>query len=84
MELFLCASGAMGLMLSLNLGWKIGAWVPGAPQNMTPLLKLEQLIGKIEVVHWFADWTAEFDAGRLQNVKQHGAIPMITWEPWHW
>jgi beta-mannanase len=33
---------------------------------------------------WYQDWaqTPEIDVSLLQSVVDHGALPMLTWEPW--
>lgn len=65
-----------------------GAWVPGVPRNMTYLATFEADVGKpVAILHWYQGWgvtdgTQYFQTTWMNNVRNHGAIPMITWEPW--
>jgi beta-mannanase len=39
---------------------------------------------KLDIVMWYQDWvrTRTFDPALLRQVRQRGATPMLTWEPW--
>ena len=39
---------------------------------------------RVDLVMWYQDWasTRELDLSLLQRVADHGAVPMLTWEPW--
>jgi len=32
---------------------------------------------------WFVSWSESFPGGLCDLVRAEGAVPMITWEPWH-
>lgn len=63
----------------------LGAWIPGAPGDASRIDAYAALVGAPPaVVHWFQSWArfAEFPTASLDTVVAHGALPMITWEPW--
>jgi beta-mannanase len=52
---------------------------------MEPLLTFEELAERpVDIVMWYQDWALarSLDLSMLQRVVDHGALPMITWEPW--
>lgn len=59
-----------------------GAFVPGAayrPEEM--LLPLERSLGgEFDIIHWFSDWDAEFEARPFENVRALGRAPLLTWQ----
>ncbi len=69
-----------------------GAYVPDAPRfsQNTNLADFERNAGKpVSIVHWFQGWgvtdgTQYFQTQWMNDVRNHGSIPLITWEPWNW
>jgi mannan endo-1,4-beta-mannosidase len=40
---------------------------------------------KVSIIHWFQQWggtNKSFDTASLDQVRGHGAIPLLSWEPW--
>jgi len=67
---------------------KLGVWQPPAPGDFGPLTSLEAALGrKVDIVPWYQAWgspnNSAFRADKIRWVHEHGAIPMITWEPWN-
>ncbi len=64
-----------------------GAFVEGVPASLDPLTRLEQQTGlHAAIVHAFHGWgkrgeEEELDSRELDEVRAHGAIPFISWEP---
>jgi hypothetical protein len=60
-----------------------GAYIPGAPQDMSLVTQMESQAGKhIGIVMWYEHWSgpwAAFHAPDFQNVLAHGSMPMVTW-----
>lgn len=67
-------------------GLSLGVWQPGAPWNMRELTSFESRVGKkMAIVMWYQGWgasNAPFDPTIVKAVADHGAMPLITWEPW--
>jgi beta-mannanase len=52
---------------------------------MEPLLEFElQAERPVDLIMWYQDWvhTGELDVGLIQRVADHGAVPLLTWDPW--
>jgi hypothetical protein len=62
----------------------LGAWVPGAPDGMSPLQAHVADVGRSPaMLMWYQDWTGPLvNTGELNAVTERGAVPMITWEAW--
>jgi beta-mannanase len=68
-------------------GAYVGTFVPPAPWDISAVDNYASLSGKRPaIVLWYQPWTTngmyKFDAAACISVLQHGAIPLITWEPW--
>jgi beta-mannanase len=67
-------------------GIAVGLYRPEYPDDLTTLTAYDQAIGApVALVHWYVlwgGWKAAFNQADLEAVQQHGAVPMITWEPW--
>ncbi len=40
---------------------------------------------KVSIVHWFQRWgdlDNSFDTAMMNQVRNHGSIPLLSWEPW--
>ncbi len=40
---------------------------------------------KVSIVHWFQRWGDQnnsFDIAMMNQVRNHGSIPLLSWEPW--
>lgn len=40
---------------------------------------------KVSIIHWFQRWegvNSSFDTAMMNQVRNHGAIPLLSWEPW--
>lgn len=65
-----------------------GAYVRDAPRDFSKLIAFENAAQKkVAIVHWYQGWgvkdgTQYFPKNWMDQVRAHGAIPMITWEPW--
>ena len=65
-----------------------GVHVPGWLQDMSAVTAFEQDSHKsVSIVMWYQGWglqdgTQNFEATWMNNVRTHGSIPMVTWEPW--
>ena len=68
----------------------MGAYIPGAPQDTTPLSQFETMTGhRMSIVSWYQPWgynngtyASALDTNALATVAARGATPMITWEAW--
>lgn len=59
-----------------------GMHLDGVPEDMSKISKYEEAFGhKIEVIHYFQDWTISLVNQNLYNIKNHGSIPLISWIP---
>lgn len=67
-----------------------GVHVPGQPASLTHLEAFEHDVNKaVSIVMWYQGWGVSdssryFQTGWMDNVRNHGAIPMVTWEPWNY
>ena len=65
-----------------------GVHVPGWLDNLDALTTFENAAQrKVSIVMWYQGWgltdgTQNFQTSWMNNVRGHGSIPMITWEPW--
>jgi len=60
-----------------------GLYVSGVPSDMTPLLNLESKIAShAAVVNFYVADSESFPMNRATSIRDHGSIPMITWEFW--
>jgi hypothetical protein len=67
-------------------GIALGVWVPGLPEASV-LDRYTELTGHLPaIVHWWSNWqrsSRNFDTVAAEAIRRRGAIPMISWEPWH-
>jgi hypothetical protein len=67
-----------------------GAYVSGFPPTFSELTSFERDAGKsVSIVMWYQDWGITdggqyFHPSWMNQVRSHGSIPMITWEPWNY
>jgi len=74
----------------------LGARIERAPDEPTKIDEFINLVGaKPPVVMWFSSWAlcaypynstngeGCFDPAELEEVVNRGAMPMVTWQPWH-
>ncbi len=67
-----------------------GVNVPGQPANLTQLTAFEHDVNKpASIDMWYQGWGVSdssryFQPGWMNNVRNAGSIPMITWEPWNY
>ena len=65
-----------------------GVHVPGWLDNLNALTTFENdAKKKVAIVMWYQGWgltdgTQNFQTSWMNNVRNHGSIPMVTWEPW--
>ncbi len=63
-------------------GCYVGVYIPSAPYSMEGLIQFEDSIGhKVGIVMWFMGSTDSFPPDACEEVINHGAIPLITWQP---
>jgi hypothetical protein len=65
-----------------------GVHVPGWLDNLDALTTFENdAHQKVSIVMWYQGWglidgTQNFQTAWMNNVRNHGSIPMVSWEPW--
>jgi hypothetical protein len=67
---------------SIYTGVYVSSWL----DTLTPITKFEQDAHKsVSIVMWYQGWGypqgQNFEPGWMNNVRNHGSIPMISWEP---
>jgi beta-mannanase len=63
----------------------LGVYQHGAPWEMGPLAAFEARAERpVAIVMWYQDWAGsrELDLRMFERVAEHGAVPLLTWEPW--
>ncbi len=65
----------------------LGAFIPDARGDARAILTFATHLGTApRAVMWYQDWTdpeaRAFNAGQMDAVYIHGAVPVVTWEPW--
>ncbi|MDQ7841814.1 MAG: glycosyl hydrolase [bacterium] len=68
-------------------GAVLGVFVPGVPEDMRLLDSLEETVRRrFMMVSFYQSWGSrpdqQFDPRALNRILAHGAIPVLTWEPW--
>lgn len=67
-----------------------GVHVPGQPSSLANLEAFEHDVHKpASIVMWYQGWGVSdssryFQPSWMDNVRNHGSIPMVTWEPWNY
>src|SRR6202011_2910949 len=66
-----------------------GMYQTGAPWSWGQFNTVESQINRHSaIVHWYAQWGNQSgvytptELNMLNAVRQHGSLPLITWEPW--
>ncbi len=65
-----------------------GVHVPGWLDKLCALITFENdAKKKVSLVMWYQGWgltdgTQYFQTSWMDNVRSHGSIPMVTWQPW--
>ncbi len=67
---------------SIYYGVHATSWL----QNLTPVTTFEHDIHKgVSIVMWYQGWGStqgqNFEPSWMDNVRNHGSLPMVTWEP---
>jgi mannan endo-1,4-beta-mannosidase len=62
----------------------VGIMTNGGPYEFTQLDRFAQAVGYQPSVYEFAQgWAVnQFDSNAIDNVAEHGMLPLISWEPW--
>jgi len=65
----------------------LGAFIPDARGNAQAILTFATRVGTApRAVMWYQDWaqpeTRAFNTEQMDAVYIHGAVPVVTWEPW--
>jgi hypothetical protein len=62
----------------------VGAYISGADNNPSLIDDFNNQVGRqAAVILSYKDWSqAPFVGDQLDGIWNHGAVPMITWEPW--
>jgi mannan endo-1,4-beta-mannosidase len=62
----------------------VGVMTNGGPYDFTQLDRFTQAVGYQPSVYEFAQgWAVnQFDRSAIDNVAEHGMLPLISWEPW--
>jgi hypothetical protein len=82
--------GQLGTELGLvpeASGLLLGVYRPEVPHSMARLERMEEAIGKsMDILSFYQTWGDReedaFPRALVRNTTRHGAMPMITWEPW--
>lgn len=67
-----------------------GVYVPGWLNTLSNITAFEQDAHKsVSIIMWYQGWgmtdgTQNFEPTWMNNVREHGSIPMVTWEPWYY
>lgn len=67
-----------------------GVNVAGQPTNLEKVRAFEYHARKaVSIVMWYQGWgvqdsSRDFQPGWMNTVRDHGAIPMVSWEPWNY
>jgi beta-mannanase len=67
-----------------------GIHVPGQLYDYSAITQMQDAAGKnASIVMLYQGWaTADgaenFETVWMDNIRDHGSIPMVTWEPWHY
>ena len=65
-----------------------GVHVPGWLNDISSITAFESRAQKaVSIVMWYQGWgitdgSQNFQTTWMENVRAHGAIPLVTWEPW--
>lgn len=76
--------------ISQNSSILYGVNVPGWLQTLTGVSTFEHDVNKpVSIVMWYQGWGVSdgsqyFETSWMNNVRNHGAIPLVTWEPWNY
>jgi beta-mannanase len=66
----------------------LGVHVPGWLQDLSLVTAFEAHVQKaVSIVMWYQGWgltdgSQYFEASWMDAVRNHGSIPLVTWEPW--
>jgi mannan endo-1,4-beta-mannosidase len=62
----------------------VGVMTNGGPYDFTQLDRFARAVGYQPSVYEFAQgWAVDqFDRNAIDNVAEHGMLPLISWEPW--
>lgn len=62
----------------------IGAYIPGGDQNPSLIDDFDAQVGREPaMILSYKEWSqAPFEHDQLEGIWDHGALPLITWEPW--
>ncbi len=68
-------------------GLMLGLYRPEAPYAFTGVSKFEHSIGKrLDIISFYTTWGDReedaFPTALMREVDKHGAIALLTWEPW--
>jgi beta-mannanase len=67
-----------------------GVYVPGWLNTLSNITAFESDAHKsVSIIMWYQGWgmtdgTQNFETSWMNNVRNHGSIPMVTWEPWYY
>jgi hypothetical protein len=67
-----------------------GVHVPGWLDNLSAVTAFEQDANKpASIIMSYQGWglndgSQNFEPTWMDNVRNHGSIPMVTWEPWNY
>jgi hypothetical protein len=61
---------------------KFGAYTyRGIWSGTGPVLQLEAELGRrLDIVHWYMNWTHDWDASLLESFRSSGRVPLISWQ----
>jgi membrane-bound metal-dependent hydrolase YbcI (DUF457 family) len=62
----------------------LGAYIPGGDQNPALIDDFDAQMGReTAMVLSYKEWSQQpFEHDQLQGIWDHGAVPLVTWEPW--
>ncbi len=66
-------------------GIALGAFAPSLPWSFEDIDNFSTLTGhNPAIIHWFQDWTMDFDPDYMNQAALRKAMPLVSWEPWDW
>jgi len=77
-----CLAQPASVATSQSARPEVGIFLPGAAWKIEDLTNLEsQVEAKFAYVTWYQDWKDPLDRSAIGTISQHGATPLVVWQP---